>query len=126
MLKIMKNDKIVGAVYEWSDRDKKFHPDVIVVEDAEHTPEDYTNIGEEFVLNTDARAIEYKQNRVREIRNSYLEQYVDPVVSNPLRWTDMSEEEKQKYADYRRYLLDYTQGENWWESNPKTFEQWSE
>lgn len=126
MLKIMKNDKIVGAVEEWSDRDKKFHPDVIVVEDTEHTPEDYTNIGEEFVLNTDPRAIEYKQNRVREIRNSYLEQYVDPVVSNPLRWADMSEEEKQKYADYRRYLLDYTTGENWWESNPKTFDEWSE
>ena len=122
----MKNDKIVGAVEEWSDRDKKFHPDVIVVEDTEHTPEDYTNIGEEFVLNTDPRAIEYKQNRVREIRNSYLEQYVDPVVSNPLRWADMSEEEKQKYADYRRYLLDYTTGENWWESNPKTFDEWSE
>lgn len=126
MLKIMKNNKIVGAVEEWSDQDKKFHPDVDVVEDTEHTPADYTNIGEEFVLNDDSRAIEYKQNRVREIRNSYLEQYVDPVVSNPLRWADMSEEEKQKYADYRRYLLDFTTGEDWWENNPKTFDEWSE
>lgn len=126
MLKIMKNDKIVGAVYEWSDQDKKFHPDVCVVEDVEHTPSDYTMIGEEYVLNDDPRAIEYKQNRVREIRNGYLVSYVDPVVSNPLRWADMTEEERQKYADYRHYLLDYTQGENWWESNPKTFDEWSE
>lgn len=125
MLKIMKNDKIVGAVEEWSDRDKKFHPDVIVVEDTEHTPADYTNIGEEFVLNTDPRATQYKQNRVREIRNSYLEQFIDPVASNALRWADMSEEEKQIYIDYRRYLLDFTEQENWWESNPLTLEEWN-
>lgn len=121
----MKDNKIVGVVEEWSDRDKLFHPDVILVEDTEHTPADYTNIGEEFVLNDDPRAIEYKQNRVREIRNSYLELYVDPVVSNPLRWADMSEEERQQYADYRRYLLNYTSGEDWWEANPKTFDEWS-
>lgn len=126
MLKIMKGNKIVGAVEEWSDRDKKFHPDVEVVEDQDHTPADYTMIGEEYVLNDDPRAIEYKQNHVREIRNGYLVSYVDPVVSNPLRWADMTEEERQKYADYRHYLLDYTQGENWWENNPKTFDEWSE
>ena len=122
MFKAIKDNKIIRVVYEWSDQDKRFCPDVELVEDIEHTPEDYTNIDGEFVLNTDVRAIEYKKNRVREIRNSYLSEYVDPVVSNPLRWADMSDEEKQKYSDYRRYLLDYTTGENWWESNPKTFD----
>lgn len=126
MLKAIKDNKIVRVVYEWSDQDKRFCPDVTLVEDAEHTPEDYTNVDGEFVLNTDPRAVEHKQNRVREIRNSYLAEYVDPVVSNPLRWADMTEEEKQRYADYRRYLLDFTTQENWWESTPKTFEQWSE
>lgn len=125
MLKIMKNDKIVGAVEEWSDRDKRFHPDVVVVEDTEHTPTDYTNIGEEFVLNTDPRAVEYKQNRVREIRNSYLEQYVDPVISNQIRFSEMSETDKEKILNYRRYLLDYTNNENWWQMLPLDWENWN-
>jgi hypothetical protein len=68
--------------------------------------------------------VEELQQRVRAVRNSYLETYVDPVVSNPLRWDDLTEEEKQVYKDYRRYLLDYTENENWWLSNPLTLNEW--
>lgn len=125
MFKAIKDNKIVRVAYEWSDQDKRFCPDVELMVDNEHTPEDYTNIDGEFVLNNDPRAIEYKQNRGREIRNSYLEQFIDPVASNALRWADMSEEEKQIYIDYRRYLLDFTEQENWWESNPLTLEEWN-
>jgi hypothetical protein len=67
---------------------------------------------------------EEKQEQVRQVRNTYLKDFVDPIVSNPLRWADMTAEEQQIYADYRRYLLDYTNGENWWESYPKTLEEW--
>ena len=70
--------------------------------------------------------IEEKQERVRLTRNFYLEQFVDPVVSNPLRWNDLTAEEQQVYADYRRYLLDFTSGENWWENLPKTLEEWKQ
>lgn len=125
MLKVMKEEKIVGVVEEWSAIDQKFHPDLTTVEDNEHQVNDYVMCGEEYLLRDDPRAIESEQNRVRSIRNSYLEQFVDPVVSNALRWADMSEEEKQKYADYRHYLLDFTTQENWWESNPLTLEEWS-
>jgi hypothetical protein len=38
----------------------------------------------------------------------------------------MSEELKQNYTNYRRYLLDYTDGENWWEALPKTLEEWKD
>lgn len=68
--------------------------------------------------------IEVKKAHVRSIRDSYLVKYVDSVVSNPLRWADMSDEEKKVYTDYRRYLLDYTTQENWYESNPLTLEDW--
>lgn len=125
MLKIIKNNKIIRVVYEWSSVDKLFCPNTEAVEDNEHTPEDYTNIEGEFVLNDDIRAIEYRQNKVRGVRNSYLEQFVDPICSNALRWADMSEEEKQVYIDYRRYLLDYTEQEDWYKTNPKTLEEWS-
>ena len=68
--------------------------------------------------------VEAKKSHVRSIRDSYLVQYVDSVVSNPLRWADMKDEEKKVYTDYRRYLLDYTTRENWFESNPLTLEDW--
>ena len=64
-----------------------------------------------------------KQEYVRSIRNNYLVEYVDGAVSNPLRWADMSQELKDMYTNYRQYLLDYTKQENWWESNPLTFEE---
>lgn len=65
-----------------------------------------------------------KEAYIRSVRDSYLVQYVDSVVSNPLRWADMSEEEKQTYVDYRRYLLDYTENANWYESKPLILEKW--
>ncbi len=124
MFKAIKDNKIVRVAYEWSDQDKRFCPGVKLMIDNEHTPEDYTNIDGEFVLNNDPRAIEYKKEKVRIFRNAYLEHYVDPIASNQLRWNDLSEKEKQNYSDYRRYLLDYTEKENWWEQNPITFEEW--
>ena len=67
-----------------------------------------------------------RQNTVREYRNYLLKEEVDPVVTNPLRWADLSEEEKILYTNYRKYLLDYTKQENWWEQNPKTMNEWKE
>lgn len=65
---------------------------------------------------------EAKQKKVREYRNYLLETELDPIVSNPLRWEEISEFEKIYYRNYRKYLLDYTEQENWWESKPKTYE----
>ena len=65
-----------------------------------------------------------KQDFIRSIRNVYLEKYIDAIVSNPLRWNDMSEDEKAIYINYRQYLLDYTKQEGWYEALPKTLEDW--
>lgn len=65
-----------------------------------------------------------KEAAVRAVRDKYLVEYVDGVVSNPLRWADMSADEQTQITDYRRYLLDYTTTENWFEQNPMTFEEW--
>lgn len=62
---------------------------------------------------------ELKQ-RVRAVRNEYL-QYYDFTQLVDAPFTD---EEKAIYAEYRQYLRDYTEGENWWLQNPKTFEEW--
>lgn len=67
---------------------------------------------------------EEKENNARATRDAYLQQFVDPVVSNPLRWGELSDDEKQQYADYRGYLLDYPQSDEFPDAAPKTFEQW--
>lgn len=67
-----------------------------------------------------------KETDVRAVRNQYLVEYVDAVVSNPLRWGDMSADEQAQITDYRRYLLDYTEADNWWLSDPLTFDAYVE
>lgn len=47
-------------------------------------------------------------NQVRGKRNNILTTEVDPIVSNPLRWADLSESQQQAWAAYRRALLDIT------------------
>ena len=42
---------------------------------------------------------------VRAKRDRILATVVDPLVSNPLRWADMTPEAQQAWADYRRALL---------------------
>jgi len=78
------------------------------------------------VYTDEEELIEAKKDFIRKIRNQYLEEYVDGAVSNPLRWADMSQELKDMYTNYRKYLLDYTEEDNWWEQKPKTLDEWKE
>jgi hypothetical protein len=45
---------------------------------------------------------------MRGMRDYLLRSNVDPIVTNPLRWTEMTAEQQQAWADYRRALLDIT------------------
>lgn len=64
-----------------------------------------------------------RKDTVRGIRNSYLEIYIDPYQL-VIRWGTLTQEEQNELIAYRQYLLDYTSQENWWQSEPKTFEEW--
>ena len=55
---------------------------------------------------TEAEHTERLAAKVRAERDSILRQEIDPVVTNPLRWDNMSDAEKQVYADKRQALLD--------------------
>jgi len=90
------------------------------VEDAE-----MVEVGGEFVLKTDDKAIAKQKNKVRAVRNQYLEIYIDPFQL-VIRWRTLSEQEQTDLVNYRQYLLDYTEQENWWESEPLTYEEWKE
>lgn len=41
----------------------------------------------------------------RMVRDEFLADVVDPVVSNPLRWADMTTEKQNEWAAYRTALL---------------------
>jgi len=123
MFKILNENKIVGVVEQWTDSDKEIHPNLIAVEDTEHQMSDYIMVGNEFVLDTDAKAIEKQKENVRQTRNFYLEEYVDPKQL-VLVWETLSEEDKETYKTYRQYLLDYPESsKDWYKQNPKTFEE---
>lgn len=51
---------------------------------------------------------ETKAAEVRKIRDQKLKFIVDPIVSNPLRWADMTAVQQQRVKDYRQALLDIT------------------
>ncbi len=46
--------------------------------------------------------------KVRIERDNILATVVDPIVSNPLRWAEMSEAQQAEWSAYRTALLDIT------------------
>lgn len=124
MYKAIYNNKIIGVV---DAAEGEPFPVMIydeVLEDKDHVADDYARFNGEFVLKTDERYIAICKDNMRNVRNYFLSEFVDTIVTNPLRWSEMSEDEKQAVTDYRRYLLDYTSSDRWWAAAPQTFEEW--
>ena len=71
------------------------------------------------------KPVETLQTEVRAVRNSYLEKYVDPKQL-VMVWDSLSADDKKLYADYRQYLLDYTDLEDWYLNNPMTLDEWKQ
>lgn len=68
------------------------------------------------------KTVEEKQAEVREVRNEYLtdtDKYM--LVDFPI-----SDDEREICKVYRQYLRDYTKTPDWWESYPKTYDEWKE
>lgn len=62
------------------------------------------------------------KERIRAIRKSYLASLdYTQVLDAPF-----TDEERAVYAEYRQYLRDYTTEEEWWLSEPLTYEEWIE
>lgn len=124
MYKAICNNKIIAVVDMTEGEPFPFMIYDEVIEDKDHVADDYVHLDDEFVLKTDERYITSCKDNMRNVRNHFLSEFVDTVVTNPLRWSELSEEDKQMIKDYRRYLLDFTKSENWWEATPQTFEEW--
>lgn len=64
---------------------------------------------EPYVAPTQEELDAKKALDVRELRDYLLESEVDPVVSNPLRWADMTSDKQAEWAQYRTDLLNVPQ-----------------
>ena len=57
----------------------------------------------------DHRTDAQKSDDYRMYRDELLVLEVDPIVTNPLRWADLSAEKQQEWTDYRTALLNVPQ-----------------
>ena len=55
--------------------------------------------------------LEALANQVRAERDYCLVTFVDPLVTNPLRWNALTPEKQQEWIDYRQALLDIPEQE---------------
>lgn len=94
----------------------------VTLDKIEETDKEYFLHNGEYVFEV---SIEDMQAEVRAVRNNYLEKYVDPKQL-VLVWESLSVDERNIYSDYRRYLLDYTDNEDWYLKNPLTLDEWKE
>ena len=119
MFKAIKDNKII-AINETGDFPCLVHDSV--EEDTEHTVSDYMQVNGEYVLTSSDEAIEQKKVDVRAVRNQYLSETDKYMISD----FPVSKTEKADYKSYRQYLRDYTEQEEWWTTEPLTFEVWKE
>ena len=77
-----------------------------------------------YVAPTEAEVDAAAAAAVRVERDSLLRSFVDPVVSNPLRWKELKASKRKEWSDYRSALLNITKSEEFphrvvWPSTPE-------
>lgn len=88
--------------------------DIVVQDDWIEMPEgtDFDPINKSFDPYTNEFSdVEKTVDDVKMERDYILTTVVDPLVSNPLRWEEMSEEKQNAWREYRKALLNITSQE---------------
>tara|TARA_R110000803_G_scaffold142675_1_gene208942 strand:- start:109 stop:495 length:387 start_codon:yes stop_codon:yes gene_type:complete len=57
----------------------------------------------------DTKTLAEHEDEIRGLRWTYLKDDVDPIVSNPLRWVELTPEKQAEWATYRTALLNVPQ-----------------
>lgn len=70
-----------------------------------------TLIGTNFTSMSQEEKDARLSNRLRRHRNGLLSEEVDPVISNPLRWAELTTEQQNAWSQYRTDLLNVPQQE---------------
>ena len=68
-----------------------------------------TLIGTNFTARTQEDKDEEATNIAREMRDTLLQTEVDPLVTNPLRWAELTTEKQNAWTQYRTDLLNVPQ-----------------
>lgn len=68
---------------------------------------------------------EEKETKTQAIRDAYLEKYVDPYLSDTLRWNELSAEKQNSILAYQQYLLNITKQENFPDIYVENYIEWS-
>ena len=106
-----------------------------VIEDTEHTVNDYTLYDDEYLLNTDEKVIEQqkieKSNQVKSIRNQYLSDTLarcDRYEKQKAIGLDTTESEDtyRNYLLYLQYLRDVPQQLEFPNIEVLTFDEWKD
>ena len=66
-------------------------------------------IGTNFTRITQEEKDERESNNVRSKRYSLLKNEVDPIITNPLRWAELTTEQQNAWTQYRTDLLNVPQ-----------------
>lgn len=66
-------------------------------------------IGSDFAASTQESRDARLSSQQRSVRDGKLQSEVDSIVSNPLRWADLSTEKQNEWAQYRTNLLNVPQ-----------------
>ena len=61
---------------------------------------------QEYQAPAEDQIVAQKAMDVRANRDNLLRVNVDPIVSNPLRWADLTEKKQDEWKEYRQKLLD--------------------
>lgn len=98
-----------------------YKPLVVIEQPTEDKPiVKYRETDEQIEQYAEELPIEQKQASVRSIRNQYLadtDKYM--IVDYPI-----TDEQREEYKEYRTYLRTYPECQEWYESNPLTFDEW--
>lgn len=105
-------DKNFNEAQKWAEKHNTTFKELI---DRRDLPKRYFQIGEEPV-----QTEEELKEKVRFVRNSYLSYYDFTQLDD----APFTKDEKEKYREYRQYLRDYTNGDNWWLKNPDDWDTW--
>ena len=98
-----------AQVAEWCNQNQEY----IITEDETHYR----------VIKKPEPTLEEKISEKKAERNDLLRTVVDPVVTNPLRWEELTEEMQAKYRAYRLYLLKLDKQEEFPDIEIKSFEE---
>ena len=103
-----------GQILGWYDdeiHDSVPEPNVQVSEEVWQNAIDsgHNTIIDGVTSDTDHRSDDVKASDARAVRNMLLVSEVDPIVTNPLRWAELSSAVQQQWTDYRTALLDVPQ-----------------